>query len=131
VASIFTKIIARELPGYFVYEDEWVVALLTIEPINPGHTLVVPKIEVNHFADVPEPHYTKVYQLAQKLAPAIQKASGCKRVGQAVIGLEVPHFHLHLIPMNSAADMNFSKASRALPEDLLEMKEKIRKYLDL
>lgn len=126
MASIFSKIIARELPGYFVYEDDLVAAILTIEPILPGHTLVIPKIEINHFADVPEPHYSRVYQVAQKLAPAIQKASGCKRVGQAVIGLEVPHFHLHLIPMNSAADLNFSLASKRLPEELMAMQEKIK-----
>lgn len=127
--SIFTKIIAREIPGYFVYEDEWVAAILTIEPINPGHVLVIPKVEVDHFQNVPEPHYSKVYQVAQRLAPAIQKASGCRRVGQAVIGLEVPHFHLHLIPMNSAADVNFARAKKATPEELASMQTKIKTAL--
>lgn len=119
----------REIPGYFVYEDEWVAAFLTLEPINLGHTLVVPKIEVDYFADVPEPHYTRVYQVAQKLARAIQKASGAKRVGQAVIGLEVPHFHLHLIPMNSARDLEFSRAQKSTPEQMKEMQEKILQHL--
>src|SRR5688572_21097203 len=121
MASIFTKILNKEIPGYFLYEDEHVFSILTLEPIRLGHSLVIPKKECDYFVDVPEPYYSAVYRAAQKLAPAIQKASGCKRVGQAVIGLEVPHFHLHLIPMMSAADLEFARAKRSLPEEMKSM----------
>lgn len=130
MASIFTKIINKELPGFFIYEDEWVVSFLTLDAIHLGHTLVVPKKEVDYFVDVPEPHYSKVYQAAQKIAKAVHAATGCKRVGQAVIGLEVPHFHLHLIPMNSARDLDFSLAKRYSADEMKSMQEKILHHLN-
>jgi histidine triad (HIT) family protein len=129
MASIFTRILNKELPGYFLLEDEHTFAILTLDGIHLGHTIVIPKKETDYFVDVPEPQYSRVYQNAQKLAKAIQKATGCKRVGQAVIGLEVPHFHLHLIPMWSAADLDFSKAKRYPADEMKDMQQKIVKYL--
>lgn len=130
MASVFTKILNKELPGFFIREDEWTFSILTLDGIHLGHTLVIPKIDVDYFADVPEPHFSKVYQHAQKIAKAIQKATGCKRVGQAVIGLEVPHFHLHLIPMWSAADLDFSKAKRFPADEMKQMQQKILSHLN-
>ncbi len=129
MSSIFTKILNKELPGYFLLEDDLTFAILTLDGINLGHTIVIPKKETDYFADVPEPEYSRVYKNAQRLAKAIQKSTGCKRVGQAVIGLEVPHFHLHLIPMWSAADLDFSKAKRYPADEMKSMQEKILKNL--
>lgn len=121
MASIFTRIIAGELPSFKVYEDEHVFAFLDINPIFVGHTLIVPKVEVDYFADVPEPHYSAVFRTAKRLAPAIQDATGCKRVGLTVIGLEVPHFHLHLVPMWQVGDLNFRNSRKADPAELKKM----------
>lgn len=129
MASIFTKILNKELPGFFLYEDEYCFSILTLDGIHLGHSLVIPKVEVDYFTDVADPHYSAVYKAAQRVAKAIHMATGCKRVGQAVIGLEVPHFHLHLIPMWSAADLDFSKAKRYTPDEMKSMQDKILKYL--
>ena len=91
------------------------MAFLSIDPINPGHTLIVPKLEIDHFTDVPEPYWTAVHQAAQPIGRAIREATGCRRVGLAVQGFEVPHFHLHLIPLNSPSDFSFHNARR-LPD---------------
>jgi histidine triad (HIT) family protein len=123
--SLFMKIIRGELPSYKVYEDEKTFAFLTRDAIALGHTLVIPKVEVDHFADVPRDYFLRVHEVSQPLAKAIQKATGCKRVGTAVIGLEVPHFHLHLVPMNSIADLDFRKARVYSPEDNLRMQKQI------
>ncbi len=100
MSSIFTKIINGEIPSYKVFENELVFAFLDIAPIRPGHALIVPKIEVDYFIDVPEPYYSEVFKTAKILAPAISQATGYERVGGLVEGLEVPHFHYHLIPLN-------------------------------
>lgn len=125
MATIFTKILQGEIPSYKIYEDEYVFAFLDIFPVKLGHTLVVPKVEVDYFVNVPEPHYSAVFRAAQKIAPAIQKATGCKRVGTAVIGLEVPHFHYHLIPLDSVGDLSFAKKESPKPEALAAMQKKI------
>ena len=127
--TIFTKIIRGELPSYKVFEDEHVIAFLDIFPVKLGHTLVVPKVEVDYFVDVPEPYYSAVFRSAQKIAPAIQKATGCRRVGTAVIGLEVPHFHYHLIPLAKIDDLNFAHKEAPSPEALAAMQKKIIGYL--
>jgi histidine triad (HIT) family protein len=129
MSSIFTKIIAKEMPAYILFENEWIISFLTIAPIHPGHALIVPKIEVDHFSDVPEPYYSEVYRFAKPLSKAIKNVSGCVRVGTAVVGLEVPHFHLHLIPLFQASDLNFKNAKMAAPEDLLQMQLKIKENL--
>jgi histidine triad (HIT) family protein len=95
--SIFTRIINGQIPYHKIYEDDLVIAFLDINPVRLGHTLIVPKIQVDYFVDVPSPYYEAVFNLAQKLAPAIQKALGLGRIGLSVVGTEVPHFHLHLI----------------------------------
>lgn len=123
--SIFMKIIAGELPSYKIYEDEFTYAFLSIDPIRPGHTLIVPKRDVDHFFDVTDPHYTQVFTNARVLGRAIKEATGCQRVGMAVQGFEVNHFHLHLIPLESPADFDFKKAKRASSEELAESQKKI------
>ena len=127
--SIFTKIMKGEIPSYKVYEDEHVFAFLDIFPVKLGHTLVVPKVEIDYFVDVPEPHYSAVFIAAKKLAPAIQRATGCKRIGTAVIGLEVPHFHYHLIPLTKVSDLDFGAKESPKPEALAAMQKQILGYL--
>lgn len=108
MASVFTKIINHEIPCYKIYEDELTIAFLDIQPLKKGHTLVIPKIEVDKFYDVDQKHYIQVHINAQKIAKAIEKSVECVRVGSAVIGLEVPHFHLHLVPIDSMQDLAFT-----------------------
>lgn len=97
--SIFTKIIKKQVPCHLLYEDDLVIAFLDINPVRLGHTLIVPKIQVDYFVDVPENYYQAVFSTAQRLAPAIQEALSTARIGLSVVGTEVPHFHLHLIPI--------------------------------
>jgi len=123
--SIFSKIIRRELPSYKVHEDEWTYSLLTREPIQLGHTLVVPKIEVNHFADVPEPVYSAVFRNSKNLSKAIQRATNCGRVGMVIAGWEVPHVHVHLIPTQDLSDFNFHKAKLRTPEENAQVQSAI------
>jgi histidine triad (HIT) family protein len=106
--SIFTKIINREIPSYAVAEDDRFMAFLDINPLSVGHTLIVPKEEVDYFFDVDEDTLAAMMVFARRLAIAIKKAVKCKRVGVAVIGFEVPHAHLHLVPMNGMGDINFA-----------------------
>jgi len=123
--SIFTKIIEGELPCYKLYEDDHTFSFITLDQIQLGHTLVVPKVEVDHFIDVPEPYYSAVFLVAKKLSKAIHKATGCKRVGTVILGWDVPHFHYHLIPMNGMSDIDFSKAKQRPEQDCKAMQEKI------
>ncbi len=116
MSSIFTKIINRELPSYIVAEDEFNIAFLDINPLQKGHTLVVPKIEVDYIFDLDTQSYNKFFDFAKKVALAIDKVVECKRVGLAVIGLEVPHAHIHLIPINKVNDMNFSNKKIPMSE---------------
>lgn len=109
MASIFTKIINEEIPGHIVAQNEQAVAFLDINPLHEGHTLVVPRQEVDYLFDVPEKEYNALWAFSKKVAHAIGKAITCKRVGIAVIGLEVPHAHIHLIPINSVQDIDFSR----------------------
>ncbi|MCK5781129.1 MAG: HIT family protein [Flavobacteriales bacterium] len=109
MASIFTKIINGEIPSYKVIEDESHFAFLDIFPTAKGHTLVVPKHEVDNLFDLPENEYRDLQMFARKVAKGIQKAIPCNRVGVTVIGLDVPHAHIHLIPINSVSDISFEK----------------------
>ncbi len=106
--TIFSKIAAGEIPSYKVAEDEKHYAFLDINPVAPGHTLVIPRKEVDYIFDLDSQDYLDLMAFARRVATAQKKALPCKRVGEAVIGLEVPHTHIHLIPINSEADMNFS-----------------------
>lgn len=119
MASIFTKIINREIPGYIVAEDDHFIAFLDINPLVLGHTLVVPKQEVDYIFDLDDETLAGLNVFAKKVATAIKKAVPCKRIGVAVIGLEVPHTHVHLIPMNTMGDINFSRAKLTPSKDQL------------
>lgn len=125
MASIFTRIIQGELPAFKILENEHILAILTLDPIQPGHTIIFPKKEIDHFFDVPEPQYSAVQLAAQTIAKAIRTATGCRRVGVAVQGFEVQHYHLHLIPMWGPEDFDFRKAKRLPPEEMKAMQEKI------
>jgi histidine triad (HIT) family protein len=130
MASIFTKIRAGEIPGRFVWKDEHCVAILTIAPIRPGHTLVIPRREIDHWLDVPSDLNSHLFQTAQTLGKAIAAAFPCEKVGLMVAGLEVPHVHLHLTPINSIADMDFANQdAKAQAADLDAAAEKIRAAL--
>src|ERR1041385_9101597 len=128
--SIFTRIINREIPGQIVAEDERFIAFLDIMPMVLGHTLVVPKKEVDYIYDLADQALADINVFAKKVAAAVRKSVPCKRIGVAVIGLEVPHAHIHLIPMNSADDLNFTRPKlKPTQEDLAAVAEKIRKNL--
>ena len=109
MSSIFTKIIKREIPAHIVAEDDNHLAFLDINPLVMGHCLVVPKQEVDYIYDLDNEALSKIHLFAKKVAQAIEKTVSCDRVGIAVIGLEVPHAHIHLIPINTMDDMNFSR----------------------
>ncbi len=127
--SVFTKIIQGEAPCYKIYEDELTFSFLALDQINPGHTLVIPKREINHWVDVPEIDYLRVHQNALKIGNAIHLATKSKRVLTATVGFEVPHFHLHLIPAWSMEDLNFKKAKRLSPEEMTKIQQEILKNL--
>jgi len=129
MASVFTKIINGELPSYKIYEDEKTISILTIDPISLGHTLVIPKIEVDHWFDVPADIYAQVGLNAQRIARAIIKATNCPRVGTIVAGFEVPHYHLHLVPVWSIPDLDFKRAARRPEHAMRQIQEKIIGFL--
>ncbi len=129
MASVFTKILNGELPGYKIYEDEFCFAILALDQVNLGHSLVIPKVEVDSFIDTPEPYYSAVFTAAKKISSAIRTASGAPRVGSIIAGFEVNHFHLHLIPAWSIPELSFSRAQRRSSEEMLEMQSKIKKLL--
>ena len=118
MASIFTKIINREIPGHFVWEDDLCFSIMTIQPIKQGHLMVIPKEEVDHWDDVPETTATHLMAVSQKIAKAIKAVIPCKRIGVSIVGIEVPHTHIHLMPMDTTADMDF-KNSQEMSHDLL------------
>ena len=107
MASVFSLIVAGEIPCYKVAEDDHHLAFLDINPVAPGHTLVIPKREVDYLFDLEDDEYVALELFARRVAKAIDRAMPCKRVAEAVIGLEVPHAHIHLVPINSESDLNF------------------------
>lgn len=128
--TIFSKIINREIPGHIVAENERFIAFLDIMPLVVGHTLVVPKKEVDYIFDIDDEELKAINVFAKKVAAGVRKAVPCKRIGVAVIGLEVPHAHIHLVPMNSADDLNFTRPKlRPSQEELTAVADKIRKAL--
>lgn len=121
MATIFTKIINGEIPAYKILENDHFLAFLDVFPIAKGHTLVIPKEEVDNIFDLEDDHLAQLHIFSKQVAQAIEKSFDCKKVGVSVIGLEVPHAHIHLIPMNSVADMNFAKEKLSFTSD--EMNE--------
>lgn len=121
MASIFSRIAAGEIPSFKVAEDDRHFAFLDINPVHPGHVLVIPKKEVDYIFDLSDDEYSALMLFSKRVAKAIKKAIPCKKVGVTVIGLDVPHTHVHLVPMNTGADMNFCAPKLTLPDE--EMKE--------
>lgn len=109
MASIFSRIVAREIPAYIVAEDENHLAFLDINPLATGHVLVIPKKEVDYIFDLDEPNYQDLWRFAKTVAEGLKQAVPCLKIGISVIGLEVPHAHIHLVPLNTMGDINFSK----------------------
>lgn len=131
MASIFTKIINREIPAQIVAEDDNYIAFLDIMPLVKGHVLVVPKVEVDYIFDLEDEILAGLHVFSKKVAKAIDKTIKCTRVGVAVIGLEVPHVHVHLVPLRSMDDINFNREKLKLSkEELAEIAETIRKGFD-
>ncbi|MDO5510022.1 MAG: HIT domain-containing protein [Weeksellaceae bacterium] len=125
MASVFTKIINREIPGYIVHENDDFIAFLDAFPLVEGHTLVVPKKVVDKIWDLDKDTYTGLMQFAYEVAQGLEKAVDCVRVGVAVIGLEVPHVHVHLVPMNSMSDINFSNPKKNIAGNRMEELQEI------
>ncbi|MEO6849924.1 MAG: HIT family protein [Mucilaginibacter sp.] len=124
--TIFSKIVAGEIPAYKVAESNDFLAFLDINPLAEGHVLVIPKKEVDYIFDLDDETYTSLQIFAKIVATGLRKAISCKRIGVAVIGLEVPHVHIHLIPMNNVSDLNFSRPKLSFtPEQLHATAEKI------
>ncbi len=127
MASIFTRIIQREIPAHIVAENDRYLAFLDINPLTKGHTLVIPKKEVDYIYDLDDETLSGMHLFAKTVASALKQVTGCKRVAVAVLGLEVPHAHIHLIPMNQMSDANFSNPKLKLsPDELGAIAAKIR-----
>ena len=127
--TIFTRIISGELPAYKVAETDKFLAFLDIRPNAKGHTLCIPKEEVNKIFDLEEEVYQELMRFSRKVAIALEKAVPCKRVGMAVVGLEVPHVHVHIIPLNSMGDMDFSRSLSLSEEEFQQIAEDIKAQL--
>ena len=130
MASIFTRIINGEIPCYKIAEDEKCFAFLDISPLAPGHTLVVPKKETDYIFDIADDEHQHLWNFAKYVSRGVEKAIPCKRIGIAVIGLEVPHAHIHLIPLNRVSDMNFANPKLKIADDEMKrISESIRQAL--
>ncbi len=131
MGSIFTRIIKGEIPSYKIAENDCCFAFLDINPLAKGHTLLVPKKEVDYLFDLDNALFTELMLFAKKIAPAIEKTVPCERIGMAVLGLEVPHAHIHLVPIRSIADLDFSKPKLKLSEsEFSALAARIRANLD-
>ena len=129
MSSIFTKIIEGEIPAYKIAENDKFLAFLDVNPNAKGHTLCIPKQEINKIFDMNEDLYLELMQFSRKIAIALEKAIECKRVGMAVIGLEVPHAHVHLIPLNEMDEMRFSNKVKLDKEEFESIVKSIQHYL--
>jgi histidine triad (HIT) family protein len=124
--TIFSRIINGEIPSYRIAEDDYFLAFLDINPLQKGHTLVIPKTETDHFFDLDEKYLSRILIFAKPIAHAIEKSFHCNRCGMTVVGLEVPHAHIHLIPIDHVSDMDFKKPKLQLsPDQFREVQEKI------
>jgi histidine triad (HIT) family protein len=127
MASIFTRIVKGEIPAYKIAESDNYLAFLDVNPLAKGHTLVIPKAETDNIFDIPDDEYQDLFLFAKNVAIAIEKTIPCKKVGVAIIGLEVPHAHIHLVPINGIFDIDFSKPKLKLSkEEFVEIAEKIK-----
>ena len=132
MSSIFSKIINREISSYIIAENENFLAFLDIFPLTKGHTLVIPKLEIDYYFDIQDELFNEINIFSKKVAIGIEKAIPCKRIGVSVVGLEVPHAHIHLIPINSISDMNFSNPKLELSKnEFLSIAEEIKKEVNL
>ena len=129
MASIFTKIINGEIPCYKVAEDENYLAFLDVNPNAKGHTLCIPKEEINKIFDMEEEHYLGLMKFSRKVAKALEKTVECKRIGVAVVGLEVPHTHVHLIPLQDMDDMRFQRKTALTKEEFEDLAKAIQNNL--
>jgi histidine triad (HIT) family protein len=125
MSSIFTKIVNGEIPCYKIAEDENYLAFLDVNPNAKGHTLCIPKQEINKIFDMEEAHYLGLMKFSRKVAKAIEKSIDCKRIGVAVVGLEVPHVHVHLIPLNDMDDMRFQRKTSLSSEEFQKLAQQI------
>lgn len=130
MATIFSRIADGEIPSYKVAADDKHYAFLDINPVARGHVLVIPRREVDYIFDLDKEEYTGLMLFARRVAKAIEKAIPCERVGVAVVGLEVPHTHIHLLPINSEADMDFSKKHRFPAEEMQAIADAIAKEFE-
>ena len=131
MASIFTKIVQGEIPCHKIAENDKFFAFLDINPLTKGHTLVIPKQEVDYIYDLEDNSLAEINVFAKKIAKAIEKSVECNRIGLAVIGLEVPHAHIHLVPIDNIGDLNFENPKMSLSqEELAEIADVIRKNLE-
>lgn len=130
MATIFSKIAAGEIPSYKVAEDDKHFAFLDINPVAPGHVLVIPKREVDYIFDLDDNELAELHIFAKRVAEAMKKAIRCRKIGMTVIGLEVPHAHIHLVPMESESDMNFQRPKLTLdPEQMASIAESIAAFI--
>lgn len=129
MATLFTRIVSGDIPCHKIYEDDRYLAFLDIRPVNPGHTLVITKKEIDYIFDVDDDLLGGLMVCAKKIARGIKKAVPCKKVGVMVAGIEVPHVHVHLIPIVAVADLNFAKAKASSSEELAEMAKQIRAHI--
>jgi histidine triad (HIT) family protein len=130
MASIFSKIISDEIPAYKILENENFLAFLDIFPLAKGHVLVIPKKEIDYLFDISSDEYVELWKFAQQVAKAMDKVIDCKRIGVAVIGLEVPHAHIHLVPLNNVSDINFERPKLSFSEEEMnEIAQKICKAI--
>ena len=127
--SVFTKIIKKEISSYTVYEDSDVIAFLDINPIKMGHTLVVPKKQIDYIFDLDNDDYNKLWTTTKKIANGLRKSVVCRRVGISVVGFEVPHCHIHLIPINKISDMSFDNIYDYNSSEMTDIAERIRKNI--
>ena len=130
MASIFSKIISDEIPAYKILENENFLAFLDIFPLAKGHVLVIPKKEIDYLFDISSDEYGELWKFARQVAKAMDKVIDCKRIGVAVIGLEVPHAHIHLVPLNNVSDINFERPKLSFSEEEMnEVAKNIRKAI--